>query len=143
MPITFPCPLCDNRVSVSRRYAGRQGICPGCREEIPIPTLEAAAHISEVSEDLVQDSHSEDTWADLDREHLHLLCEHEILTREQADWCVTSLETLKDQGHGAAVSALRLLCAPGERPCHHATRFRPARGIGQLATACPRKASRR
>ena len=108
MPITFACPLCDNRVSVSRRYAGRQGICPGCREEIPIPTIEAAAHISEVSEDLVQESHTDAAWTDLDNEHLRLICDQGLLTGEQVDWCVASLKILKDQGQ-ADISALRLL----------------------------------
>lgn len=45
MPIKFHCPSCSQRLSVSRKKAGRQSKCPKCGETITIPTLERVVKV--------------------------------------------------------------------------------------------------
>lgn len=51
MPIKFHCPLCSQRLSVSRKQAGRRSTCPKCGETIRIPTLERAVKVEPKEED--------------------------------------------------------------------------------------------
>jgi hypothetical protein len=42
MPIQFACEHCSHSLTVSRRFAGRRGRCPSCREKIVVPGIQVA-----------------------------------------------------------------------------------------------------
>ena len=41
MLIRFKCPHCQTALQVGSDFAGKTGVCPKCKEEIPIPEPEA------------------------------------------------------------------------------------------------------
>ena len=43
MPVTFVCPRCRHALAVSRRFAGRSGLCPKCRAPFRVPEGPPAA----------------------------------------------------------------------------------------------------
>ena len=46
MPILFKCELCRARLSISRRKAGKMGVCPKCGEPIRIPLVSEARDLT-------------------------------------------------------------------------------------------------
>ncbi len=40
MPVRFPCPHCLSRLTVSRKFAGKQGRCPNCKVRLTVPEIE-------------------------------------------------------------------------------------------------------
>jgi hypothetical protein len=43
MPIKFRCPLCEGMLSIARRKAGSQVVCPRCGDEVTVPDADLAA----------------------------------------------------------------------------------------------------
>ena len=50
MKITFACPYCGKKLSVSDTSAGKQKTCPNCRGRVTVPTAEAAARTAATGE---------------------------------------------------------------------------------------------
>ena len=42
MPIRFECPKCISRLTISRKFAGKRGRCPHCKNRIQVPEIEIA-----------------------------------------------------------------------------------------------------
>ena len=40
MPIRFRCPTCEGLLSIARRKAGTQIVCPKCRDEVMVPAAD-------------------------------------------------------------------------------------------------------
>ena len=40
MPIRFRCPKCEGLLSIARRKAGTQIVCPKCRDEVLVPSAD-------------------------------------------------------------------------------------------------------
>src|SRR5262245_35916701 len=43
MPIKFRCPLCEGMLSIAKRKAGTQVVCPKCGDEVTVPDADLAA----------------------------------------------------------------------------------------------------
>lgn len=43
MPIKFRCPVCEGMLSIARRKAGAQVVCPKCGDEVTVPDADLAA----------------------------------------------------------------------------------------------------
>lgn len=43
MPIKFRCPVCEGLLSIARRKAGTQVVCPKCGDEVTVPDADLAA----------------------------------------------------------------------------------------------------
>jgi len=42
MPIRFKCPTCERMLSIARRKAGSQIVCPRCEEDVTVPDADLA-----------------------------------------------------------------------------------------------------
>jgi hypothetical protein len=42
MPIRFLCESCQTQLTISRRFAGQRGRCPGCKRRIRVPSISVA-----------------------------------------------------------------------------------------------------
>ena len=50
MKITFACPYCGKKLSVSETSVGKEKTCPNCRGRVTVPTAEAAASTAATGE---------------------------------------------------------------------------------------------
>lgn len=51
MPIKFRCPVCEGMLSIARRKAGMQVVCPKCGDEVTVPDADLAAGDSDASDE--------------------------------------------------------------------------------------------
>ena len=54
MPIKFRCPLCEGMLSIARRKAGAQVVCPKCGDEVTVPDADLAAGAFDAEEESVE-----------------------------------------------------------------------------------------
>ena len=50
MPIKFRCPVCEGMLSIARRKAGAQVVCPKCGDEVTVPDADLAGGDFEAEE---------------------------------------------------------------------------------------------
>lgn len=92
MPISFRCPACKKRVSVSRKYAGRQGSCPGCKTRVSVPSIEMASQVSSDSDAAPTVQSPRPNSEDWNREYLRILAARGLLPQDRIAWVITMLE---------------------------------------------------
>jgi hypothetical protein len=51
MPIKFRCPVCEGMLSIARRKAGTQVLCPKCGDEVTVPDADLASGDFEAAEE--------------------------------------------------------------------------------------------